>query len=106
MLQGGLLRNELGEDWYFSGASAGHNDHRVCMAHHCAVHAEMRVVHSIPFSGVRCAMADLYSEDYESQTKILVLSNATFEDVVRLLRSNDISYNDMLNWCEQNKTKQ
>lgn len=51
-------------------------------------------------------MTDLYSEDYESQKKILVLPDATFEDVVRLLRSNDISYNDMLNWCEQNKAKQ
>nr|UVY66989.1 MAG: hypothetical protein [Bacteriophage sp.] len=47
-------------------------------------------------------VADLYSEDYELQRKVLVRQNAKVKDVAKLLENGDISYADAREWCIEN----
>ena len=47
-------------------------------------------------------VADLYSEDYELQRKVLVRQNAKVKDVAKLLENGDICYSDACEWCMEN----
>ena len=47
-------------------------------------------------------VADLYSEDYELQRKVLIQRNANLQDVVELLENGDICYADAREWCMNN----
>lgn len=47
-------------------------------------------------------VADLYSEDYELQRKVLIQRNAKLRDVVELCMNGDICYADAREWCINN----
>ena len=46
--------------------------------------------------------ADIYSEDYELQRKVLVRQNAKVKDVAKLLENGDICYSDACEWRMEN----
>ena len=46
--------------------------------------------------------SDLYSEDYETQRRELVMKNAKLKDVVELCMNGDICYADARMWCIDN----
>lgn len=46
--------------------------------------------------------ADLYSEDYETQRRELIMQTAKLKDTVELCMNGDISYADARMWCIDN----